>query len=83
MLISITQQDIDFGQRGSCSRCPIAIAIRRKIPRAGAIAVSPYSIRWVHDDVWWDAYVPSEVKEFITKFDAYCPVEPMEFELCV
>ena len=80
MKITVTQQHIDEGQRGSSSRDPVAFAMADAgclRPHAGVTHLS-----------WQDAEhkrysveVTEPVFEFIRAFDQGEPVEPFEFEV--
>jgi hypothetical protein len=86
MKIQVTQKNIDAGTAGSCTRCPIALAITDVGPK-----VHPgFRYVTVGDDyvcVYCDGYrryeykLPLEAKMFIRDVDALKPVNPIEFEL--
>lgn len=82
MLIHVTQDHINRGQRGSCSSDPVALALLD----AGFIRpwVSPTGIRtdgfnggFMRED--WT--MPEEVVEFIKNFDNFGFVDPFDFPL--
>ena len=80
MKITVTQQHIDEGQRGSSTRDPIAFAM------ADAWCIQPYA--GVARLFWYDesgekhtADITEQLYEFIRAFDQGEPVQPFEFEL--
>lgn len=79
MKISVTQDDIDKGQRGSACSCPIALATRRAFPWL-AISVSPgFGHGWLF--IGNKTYrLPGDALTFILEFDSRSvPVAPFEF----
>lgn len=76
MKIEVTQEDIDKGERGSCSGCPVALAMKR------ALGVQTLL---VEDDAAWtnmeEYLLPDPVPDFIGDFDTGEPVKPFTFEL--
>ena len=78
MKITVTQQHIDNGQKGSCTRDPIALALKD----AGVEDpwVSPVRITFGLNRKN-GAPVPAEVLAFMRAFDNHEMVEPFEFEL--
>jgi hypothetical protein len=82
MRIEVTQEHIDRGQRKSCARCPVVLAIRQV---SGVVLV--YADR---DEVdlrrggkTLTVSLPLKVSRFIDRFDATGPgsVEPFSFDL--
>lgn len=87
MKIKVTQKDIDQGQRSSTHACPIALAIRRRFPRAIRVSVMSYRVD-VHrtlltaDDRVYT--LPPDAKLFIGMFDSGgggSVVKPFTFEM--
>lgn len=80
MKITVTQQHIDEGQRGSTTRDPIAFAMADaglEHPHAGVTYLS-----------WWhkgqsklQVLIPDKVYDFMADFDNGRPVRPFTFEL--
>lgn len=78
--INVTQEDIDHGEKGNCSRCPVALAASRVL---------------YHPTIWpcgiWfgrpcsmnrcSVPTPPEVTKFVSDFDSDRPVEPFSFTL--
>ena len=79
MLIQVTQEDIDEGERGHCYYCPVALAIGRTLNRRNFIYVGGQGIRDVAK--WVIETLPPGVLDFVCKFDNGEPVSPFSFEL--
>jgi hypothetical protein len=81
LIIEVTQQDIDAGQRFDCEACPIALALRR----AGfADAEVGHSAAWRTPDEQWEhqtTRLPYEAQNFIKRFDTLQAVEPFKFDI--
>lgn len=79
MKITVTQQHIDEGQRGSSTRDPIAFAM------ADAGLERPYAgvnhLSWHEDDRKMFVKVPKEVYNFMLDFDNGKMVKPFEFQI--
>jgi hypothetical protein len=79
VIIHVTQEDIDHGDRADCYSCATALALNR------ALNLDEFSE--VH--VWFDGFriggegrlikFPAEVRRFISYLDAGEPVEPFSF----
>lgn len=80
MKINVTAEDIARGTPGSCSGCPITLAIRRAIPDSDP-RVHMGLISLCKDGV--PLRTPLKAKTFIHGFDAGLPSDPFEFELPV
>lgn len=76
MKIEITVDDIALGQRLSCLKCPIALAMKRKTNKF--LAVLNTAVR-----IEGSSYLlPTVAQQFIVDFDSGCrPVGPFSFEL--
>lgn len=79
--IDVTQEDIEKGITGSCTRCPVALALRRAVPEAtnavvrkDCISVNPY-------DFYVESITPQKVAWFIFDFDGGGPAHPFTFEV--
>lgn len=75
MKINVTQEDIDEGVPGSCSRCPIAKAFKRQNPTLG-VSVDGQVIQIFGPKPggygrMWEAPLPEEAKYFVVTFDRY------------
>ena len=82
MRINVTRRNIDEGQRGSCRRDPICLAMLD----AGLLCpwVSPSSITWLDRGfVKKSVETPENVLQFMKEYDAddHWSVFPFEFEL--
>ena len=76
MKISVTQEDIEQGQRENCNYCPVALAIKRVVkPWDMAVGTSTCGIN-AHSYT-----LPTVAMMFIDSFDKGLPVQPFEFEL--
>ena len=79
MKITVTQQHIDSGQRGSCTGDPVSLAMRA----AGLVKpwASPDHLAWRVDFKDYFMKTPENVVQFMRDFDNKVPVEPFEFEV--
>lgn len=80
MQVSVTQEDIDLGIRGSCSECPVA----RAMTRAGFLDVSicPGLLVWRGGPAGRRGFTaPKHVTEFIIAFDSEGSGQPFTFEV--
>lgn len=82
MKISVTEEHIIAGFVGSCTRCPVALAISHALHQAG---ISPLPIVFVDSntiEIGSDQYnTPESASDFIKEFDNFCRPAPFEFEL--
>jgi hypothetical protein len=76
--INVTEEDIKQGEKQHCSRCPVALALRRVAK--GEPAVIGYSIIFSKDI---EIETPDDVVEWIMDFDDDdgCDVSPFSFEM--
>ena len=79
MKITVTQQHIDNGDRGSCTHDPIALAMKDAGLEKAWSGVFGLSWRQNHKDYF--VQTPKSVVEFMVAFDNKQPVEPFEFSL--
>ncbi len=83
MRIEVTADDIAMGQRGSCCKCPIALAVARALKLNGMV-VDVNGLR-----VFVGAFgrprrvygLPENARAFVDAFDAGRATRPFEFEL--
>ena len=77
--IQVTQEDIDKGERRSCTKCPLALAIAKAI-NYNNIAVGLK--RWSNDGYDWHD-LPEKAIVFRILFDEFGSngLSPFEFEL--
>ncbi len=86
LTISVTQEDIDLGERSNCSRCPIARAGRRafqiaQVPNDNSFTVTNSCIYPVSDSRIEHA-LPMHAIDFISEFDNGSPnLFPFSFEI--
>lgn len=82
MRIQVSEQHIEHGLRGSCTKDPIALALR------DAGFMHPWvSVDYIEVDGFnggfkrqhWSS--PESVRNFIADFDAFRFIDPFEFEL--
>lgn len=76
MLIEVKQKHIDEGAKGSCSRCPIALALLD----AGHRDVWIGNIT-LYTSVRKETYLPPKAIQWINNFDDGLPVLPFSFEI--
>lgn len=77
MKITITQDDIDKGDRKSCYNCPIALGANRAFG-------DKYSARVENTTILIGEFrrsLPEAARRFVKLFDAGDHVDPFEFEL--
>ena len=77
--IDVTQEDIDNGVRAMCDKCPIALAIARKIKCD--IYVSTFLTRLYYEDLGLEFSNSTPMYTFVKNFDQGVPVQPFSFEL--
>ena len=81
MTISVTQEDIDKGERGFCCWCPVALAIRRTLGDAPARSVEVHSsyVKVGGREI----ELADPASDFIFAYDRriWSRVRPFEFEL--
>lgn len=75
--VHVKQKHIKRGVYGSCSRCPIALAVKERIGRRNVWA-APRCIQ-----IGEKTFVtpPKSVDTFIKRFDNYLKVNPFSFKL--
>jgi len=77
MKVTVTQQHIDKGVKGSCGFCPIALAIKEAFNTDYVLVASDLDI----GESIRDFPTPEEVQQFYCDFDRGQPVQPFTFEL--
>ncbi len=79
MKISVTQQHINSGLRGSCSGDPISLAMKNAgLDKPWA---SPDHLAWRVGFRDYSVRTPENVVQFMQDFDNNKPVQPFEFEV--
>lgn len=79
MTVDVTAEHIKKGKPRSCSRCPVGWAIRGAVPGGVLVNAIPGYISMAGGPF----KMPESVVEFVHRFDAGEPVEPISFELPV
>jgi hypothetical protein len=79
MKIKVTQEDIDNGQRKSCSCCPVALAMKRVLDIDVKVGDNKFVL--TSSDEFTILELPKEARIFIDAFDNDELVEPFEFEI--
>lgn len=87
MRVKVTQEHINKGERISCSRCPVALAIADITNVVVSVTTTCfYRLKKTRQDRFHlrkKVDMPLEVRKFVRRFDSYQPVEPFEFDLDV
>lgn len=73
----MNESDIKNGVRNDGTSCPIALAIKRRLPTATNVNVSDLGI-WVDGDY---VFTPVRAEHFVHRFDKGREVQPFRFEL--
>lgn len=84
MTIHVTQEHIDRGIPGSCSKCVVALAVLQANPAADSVSVGPTYIRVYHSRrplQWTDYKTPAAARRLMTDFDCGDPVSPTTIHL--
>lgn len=74
ILVNVTARDIENGEAGVCSMCPIALALKRKGLKGWVLPVSV-----MVDGTY--VVLPENASDFIEMFDNKKPVKPFKFWL--
>jgi len=83
--ITVTAGDIEYGVRESCSRCPVALATRRRFP-GHSVSSGMIGVGIMKGPEWDDARAmwyecTRELLAFMDAFDNGDPVAPRSFTL--
>jgi len=78
--LNITLEDIQQGTPSECSKCPIALALKRAVPGITALAVDT-SFIYFQEDRKFFVWTPLEAGDFINNFDRGNFVEPFHLTL--
>ena len=79
--VEVSQADIDQAMRNNSSRCVVATAIARAVPRATQILVDFHSIRFTDGTRRYTYLTPPKVAEYVVAFDAGDTLHPFSFQL--
>lgn len=82
-IISVTQEDIDRGERSDPYYCPVARATQRATGRHAGVDEHTIFGRIENGTNSMFAELPPEAKEFVEDFDMRRPVEPFSFEVSI
>lgn len=86
MRIEVTQSDIDHGERGSCTACPIAIALERHLGCHVTVQENDTEVAppcaWIRIQRDGSQHqLPGSAESFIRRFDDGKSVAPFAFNL--
>lgn len=73
-LIDVTREDIEDGERDSCTSCPVAIAIQRATGKVASVDYGRLELPGCAT-----IRLPDFVEKFTLDFDSGAPVEPFSF----
>jgi hypothetical protein len=79
--ISVTLDDIQHGERKSCTNCPVARAIGRHLPAWVSVEVGPLHIKYIGQSSEGFITTPHRARLFMDVFDIGAPVKPISFML--
>jgi hypothetical protein len=79
--VDVTQEDIDTALRKNSSRCVVATAIARTVPKAMSVTVDVHSIRFTEGGRRYTYLTPHPVMDYIVAFDAGDTLHPFTFRL--
>jgi len=79
--VDVTQEDIDTALRKNSSRCVVATAIARTVPKATNVTVDVHSIRFTEGGRRYTYLTPHPVMDYIVAFDAGDVLHPFTFRL--
>jgi hypothetical protein len=77
--IDVTIDDISAGTRRSIFGCPIALAIKKSLPRATEVQVLVPCVEFWLDGTLRRLRLPRKAQQFAFNFDLGLPVEPLSF----
>jgi hypothetical protein len=78
--VSVTQGDIDTGERCSPQRCPVAKAASRATGLNASVGIRSADL-FKQGEEPIEAGLPPEAVKFIKDFDSHIPVSPFTFPL--
>lgn len=78
--VSVTETDIMFGKKGSCTQCPIAYAVKRATGRKRNVVVDGQYLTINPDrPCEQEMHLPKKARDFVIKFDSGKKVKPFKF----
>lgn len=81
LIIHVTQKNIDEGTKGSCSACPIALAIRDKIGDSNCTVDVANGIEFKYLGLDYCCILSTKLRAFMRCFDGGLAVEPFSYAL--
>jgi len=82
LIVDVTQDDIDNGVPEDEHHCPIAMAVRRKVPTTECVTVDVGQLLLVlqeHREQHFEADLPISAMKFVKNFDDGSSVHPFKF----
>jgi hypothetical protein len=80
--VDVTQADIEAGETGDCSNCPVALAVRRAAVAAGLPDADWVEVCFPRIKIGHVAFsFPRGIGQFVDDFDAGESVRPFSFDL--
>lgn len=86
--LNITQSDIDNGKQDSCTQCPIALSLKRRVKPEYRVLVStdhieivPADVPYFYNDDISEYPISQHIKEFINRFDHGVEERPHQFKV--
>jgi len=83
---TVTEDQIKEGVPSSSESCPVALALKNKLPEFSRISVRPHCVYfYTPGERYYTAIgiLSDRVIDFITDFDTGVPVIPEEFEILI
>jgi hypothetical protein len=69
LIINVTARDIANGLPRKCDKCPVALAIIRRVDRKYKVEVAPHEVTVSGDSGSVRVTLPESAKDFISSFD--------------
>lgn len=81
IVIDVTAEDLAGAERKNSSRCAVAVALARTVPKATHIAVDIHGIKYTLGARRYSYLTPPKIHEYIVAFDAGDTLHPFRFTL--
>lgn len=84
--VNVTKQHISNGKRNGAFDCPVALALKDKLPGKFQVNSETLAYRSLHNKKWLLTSIttlPKRVQQFISNFDSGKKVQPFEFKITV